>query len=138
MTKAIFAALLGALFIGCTVTSNVQKSSAGAFENSSWVLVSISDKSLNVQKAPVIQFLDKKRVAGFNGVNSFGANYELSNSKIIFSNMISTRMASLSPELSKLEMDFTNTLLNANSFELNSVTLTISGANNTLIFKKTE
>jgi heat shock protein HslJ len=135
MTKVIFATLLGVFFIGCAISSNGQKLSADALENSSWVLISISDKSLDVRKVPTIRFLDK-RAAGFNGVNNFSANYELSNGKIIFSDMISTRMAALSPELSKLETDFTNTLLDVASFKLDSETLTICGADNTLVFKK--
>jgi heat shock protein HslJ len=135
MTKVIFTALLGVFFVGCAISSNGQKLSADALENSSWVLISISDKSLDVRKVPTIQFLDK-RAAGFNGVNNFSANYELSNGKIIFSNMISTRMAALSPELSKLETDFTNALLGMNTFELSGDILTIYGVDNTLVFKR--
>ncbi|MDR0579556.1 MAG: META domain-containing protein [Campylobacteraceae bacterium] len=130
MTKAIFTAFLGMFFMGCALFS-----SKLTLENSSWALISISNESINIQKTPVIRFLDKK-AAGFNGVNNFNANYEVSNGKIIFSDMISTRMAALSPELSKLETDFTNTLLNVVSFESNGDILTIRGADNTLIFKR--
>jgi hypothetical protein len=47
-------------------------------------------------------------------------------------------MAALSPKLAKLEEDFTNILLNANSFELNGDLLVIKGGGGTLIFKKIE
>ncbi|MDR2081735.1 MAG: META domain-containing protein [Campylobacteraceae bacterium] len=134
MTKAIFTAVLGLFFVGCALHTDNQN--ADIFADSSWTLVSISGKNLDMEKPPVLNFSDKK-AAGFNGVNSFGANYKLSNGKIIFSEMISTRMASLSAELSKLEADFTGALLNATSFELSSDILTIHEANNTLIFKKT-
>jgi heat shock protein HslJ len=132
--KKIASAVLGLFFIGCAISSNAQIST-DALENSSWILISISGENLNLEKMPALQFLEK-RASGFNGVNSFSASYKLSNAQIIFSNMISTRMASLSPELSKLETDFTNALLYADFFELKNNTLTIRGANNTLVFKR--
>ncbi|MDR3177539.1 MAG: META domain-containing protein [Campylobacteraceae bacterium] len=132
--KKIASAVLGLFFIGCAISSNAQIS-ADALENSSWILVSISCENLNLEKMPALRFLEK-RASGFNGVNSFSANYKLSNAQIIFSDMISTRMASLSPALSKLETDFTNALLQASSFELKNDILTIRGANNTLVFKR--
>ncbi|MDR1614223.1 MAG: META domain-containing protein, partial [Campylobacteraceae bacterium] len=121
MKKAIFASFLGLFFVGCALFPN-----ADIFKDSSWTLSSISNESLTLEKMPSLTF-SKERAAGFNGVNNFSANYKLSNGKIIFSDMLSTRMAALSPKLAKLEEDFTNILLNANSFELNGDLLVIKG-----------
>ncbi|MDR2790805.1 MAG: META domain-containing protein [Campylobacteraceae bacterium] len=134
MIKAIFTAIFGLFFIGCALQAN--NSSADIFINTSWTLVSISGKSPDTEKPPALRFSDKK-ASGFSGVNNFSANYKISNDKIVFSEMISTRMASLSAELSKLETDFISALLDITSFELNGDTLSVYGANHTLVFQKT-
>jgi heat shock protein HslJ len=135
MKKAIFIIFIGLFVVGCAISPNGQKSNANMLENSSWILTGISNETLNLKKAPTIQFL-QNRAAGFNSVNNFSANYKLANNKLILSDMITTRMAALSPELSKIEEMFINTLSNISSFELEDDFLSIYGANNILIFKK--
>jgi heat shock protein HslJ len=133
--KVIFIIFIGLFIVGCAIPRNGQASNADILENSSWTLVGISNESLNLKKAPTIQFL-QNRASGFNSVNNFNANYKLSNNNLIFSDMVSTRMAALSFELSKIEERFTNTLLSTDFFELKDDFLTIYGANDSLIFKK--
>ncbi|MDR1461382.1 MAG: META domain-containing protein [Campylobacteraceae bacterium] len=136
MKKVIFTIFLGLIIVGCAISQNGQKLNADTLENSSWVLVSISNKSLNLEKMPTLQFT-QKRAAGFNGINNFSANYKLSNgNKLVFSDMITTRMAAISSELSKVEEEFVNALVNTNLFELKDDLLSIYGAGDTLVFKK--
>ncbi|MDR1976672.1 MAG: META domain-containing protein [Campylobacteraceae bacterium] len=137
MKKVLCAAILGLLFVGCAgvVSQKTADLNVSDLSNSSWTLVEISGKKPDIKKIPEIRFLED-RAAGFNGVNNFGANYKLSNGKLIFSQMVATQMAALSPELSKLEKEFTNVLLNAVSFEVDEDFLTIRSTNDTLFFKK--
>jgi heat shock protein HslJ len=88
----------GMILSGCA-----GRSSSPDLQGSSWKLVSYgSPQSLTAAAAGIETHLDFStdgRVTGNMGCNSFGGNYELKNGQIVVSQMISSMMACLGPQM---------------------------------------
>lgn len=109
-------------------------SKAADLQGSSWKLVSYGSSQAQTAAAAGIEthldFGADGRISGNMGCNSFGGNYELKNGQIIVSQMISTMMACLGPQMDQ-ETATLQVLHGSVSYQLDNNRLTIQSADGT-------
>ena len=129
-TMLIFLNALGLILSACAGSG-----ASVDLKGTSWKLVSYGPLGNQTPAAAGIttslDFGNDGTVSGNMGCNSFGGNFELKNGKLIFSQMISTMMACLGPQMA--QEDAALKVMNGTvSFQVYGSTLTIfdaSGAN---------
>ena len=124
-------------FITLLVASGLILSACGSngtsanLKGTSWTLVSYGPAGNQTPAAPGIGtsliFGMDGQVSGNMGCNSFGGNYELTNGKIVFSQMISTMMACQEPQMTQETTSF-QVMTGTVNFKLEGNTLTIYDA----------
>jgi heat shock protein HslJ len=97
--------------------------------NRIWMLVAFKDygKDYFVKKNCYLDLTNNDRASAKMGCNNLSFSYKINGSKISFTNGISTRMAC---EDMKLEGDFSNAILEMNSFSINKHQLTLTSETN--------
>lgn len=114
-------------------------SSGGNLAGTEWELVSL-DGDTQVGEvigghAVTIGFQDTE-VSGSAGCNGYGGTYQVSGSRITFSELVSTLMACESDGVMAVEQAFLQALGSADQFSVSGNTLTITGGGHTLIFER--
>jgi heat shock protein HslJ len=116
---------LAAVFTGCAAPTSAPPAAppaqsgvgatmprAAAFENTYWKLMRLRGSPVPLsqqQREPhLILQPAQKRVVGFSGCNRMGGNYTLESDRIVFTNMVSTRMACMQGD--DVERGFLNVL----------------------------
>ena len=129
-TILIFSIGLGAILSDCAVNG-----ASVDLKGTSWKLVSYGPVGNQAPAAAGIttslDFGNDGTVSGNMGCNSFGGNFEVKNGKLVFSQMISTMMACLGPQMAQ-EDTVLKMMNGAVRFQVEGSTLTIfdaSGAN---------
>jgi heat shock protein HslJ len=89
-----------------------------------WTLISLNGKSVAVEKPPTVKF-EAGRASVFGGINRLSATCEVSEGKVSFGNLISTKMAG-EPALMELESNFAKALAGVDSFQVSGNELTLS------------
>ena len=99
-TIFIFSFVLGAILTACAVGGT-----SVDLKGTSWRLVSYGPVGNQAPAAAGIStsldFGTDGTVSGNMGCNSFGGNFEVKNGKLVFSQMISTMMACLGPQMAQ-------------------------------------
>lgn len=113
-------------FIGCTSPKQTMNSNEALLTTNNWMLQTIyqDNDSLEV-KQPVanIQFdTAKKTVNGKGGCNSYGAQYQLSNENISFTNSFATKM--YCQEYQQIEDKYFAALAQVTRYEVSAQLLT--------------
>ncbi len=89
--------------------------------NKMWTLVTLNGKKVTAEKPPTMKFSGGK-LAMFGGINRLNGSYALVNDAVIMGQLISTRMAG-SPELMKLENEFTKVMASVDKFHVHGTEL---------------
>lgn len=129
-TMLILSIVLGAVITACAVSG-----ASVNLNGTSWKLVSYGPVGNQTPAAAGIttslDFGNDGTVNGNMGCNSFGGNFEVKNGKLVFSQMISTMMACLGPQMAQ-ESAALKVMNGTVSFQVDGSKLTIfdaSGAN---------
>jgi heat shock protein HslJ len=82
-----------------------------------WSLVKLNGQPITLEKPPTIQFQGGK-LSVFGGINRITGSYALlSNQSVVLGELAGTRIAG-SPELSKIETEFSSTLAAVDAFHV--------------------
>ncbi|MEX2143563.1 MAG: META domain-containing protein [Anaerolineales bacterium] len=138
-TKSIALFLFAALFLAACAAPG-----SGSLAGTSWILQSINGipvgGPVDNQNVTLI-FTSATEMGGFGGCNSYGGSYQAGVSSIAFSDIMSTLMACVDNNISRVETEFFNALNEANAYSLTQCescvvagTLTITGGGQTLVF----
>jgi heat shock protein HslJ len=137
---------LALIFITASLLSACATPASGSLSGTSWILQSINGSQVG---APVngqsisLNFTSASEMSGFGGCNSYSGSYQSNSASLTFSNIVSTLMACVDNNLSRVETEFFNALSAASAYTLTQCesctsadSLTISGGGNTLVFVK--
>ncbi|MDD3187549.1 MAG: META domain-containing protein [Bacilli bacterium] len=105
-------------------------------EDSSWQL---SDWTLNCSiVAPITLNFEGNEISGNGGVNSYSGEYEINGEEFIISNLVSTEMASLEPDINNAESGYFSALSEVRYYELSDSDLSLLNNNKevVLIYEK--
>jgi len=110
-------------------------------ENMSWILVSFERQGDPVAMPDGIEvtlFFDKSEglAQGQSGWNSYGGAYRIDGHNLAIPEVESTEMACLEPEgVMELEQQYLRSIIDVQSYEINSGMLTLYTTNETLLFR---
>jgi heat shock protein HslJ len=113
--------------IPSVLLKRVQVSSASIFDQP-WELVSLSGQKISVSEGRLPSLIfgkDPATIRGYSGVNSFGADYEISGDLIQIDTGMMTKMAS-TPEKMELEGEFLRVLPTVNRWAIQNGELILS------------
>lgn len=141
----LVAFLAGLLFAaGCETTGDPHDSGDPARLEGTWTLseltgVKIADRVMEGGKVPTFTFDGNGRVSGTSAVNRYTTNADMAalvRGKLDLSPIVSTRMAG-PPDAMKLEVDFLNTLSEADNYRFANNALELrEGSETTMRFVK--
>ena len=130
------------LILGMVTSCNTKNKDSKTLLNDIWVLETLDGQAISVDsqsERPQLEFnLAEKRFTGINGCNNiFGNIKEITNSKLILSDMASTRMAC--PDM-ELPNKFNQLFKDIRSYKIENLKLTLYGENNKELmqFKKVD
>ncbi len=126
----VFVGILVVVMSACAAPSNGQTSvSAADLAGTDWSLESYGEVGFETQVIEgtevTLEFQSGGQVVGTGGCNSFGGQYQVSNGKISFSQIVSTEMACTAEGLMSQEAAYFQALQNTGEFELKDNQLTI-------------
>ncbi len=105
-----------------------------------WMLETINGEKVvtsNSGKHPYIEIhLDKDKIMGFLGCNSFSTNIYFGRNQISFSPILSTKIACLNDHIEPIFSKALNT--NTFNYRLKNLNLTLENSTDTLVFKKVD
>jgi heat shock protein HslJ len=108
---------------------NQQPGSETGLANTRWRLVSYGEPGSETQVIEgtevTLQFEEGNQAGGSGGCNTFGAEYEVLDGSLAFTQIISTEIACTAEGVMEQEQQYFQTLQNAGEFELTNGQLTI-------------
>lgn len=125
----LIAMLLGLLLVACA--AQPQPNLEG-----NWVLTSLDGAQMDGNPDITLQFGEDGRAGGSGGCNHYGADYNLSGSRISFGQPMSTLMYCEPEAVMQNEATFLQALVAASELQLSGNTLTLSGGGHTLVFTR--
>lgn len=108
-------------------------------KNTNWKLTGWNVSSLNADVATITLNFKGNNIGGNGGVNGYGGGYKIGlNKKIVITNIISTEMASMDPDINRAESLYFSSLILVRYYEVNNDVLKLFDKNNNtlLIFEK--
>jgi heat shock protein HslJ len=118
------------LILGCTVTGAVPMDTLSVpLEQTSWQLELLGTKPAIQKRKVTLVFQANNRLGGEAGCNSYGATYSLNGDQLILSEIVSTLMACVEPEIMEQEQQFLASLEQASSYKLEGNHLIILDTN---------
>ena len=114
---------------GLPDTGNDQPGSETGLANTRWRLVSYGEQGSETQviegSEVTLQFEDSNQAGGSGGCNTFGAQYEVLDGRLSFTQIISTEIACTAEGVMEQEQQYFQALQTAGEFELTEGQLTI-------------